>query len=530
MTIHACRDLRLGGFLGYSSGSYDTMWALNAFMQGVLLYKYQSSAGNIPPPAYAAFTASYPGPSSSYVTLNQGSCIITGVTSSLGLTGSLGQAAVVISKDAYNLSTTTGNSLGEGPVGLWLAIRSNSYPLANSGLFVITSASLSANTLYIDYRTTSSLPPAETTQMLTCSFWLPSPGSDNVNVDRTGATYAQFEAMAGNGNANQYQSQGTSTQARLILTSPDPSAYQVRLCLENLYDREYGGNGGYGTPSLTVMPGFSGSAGDFPNMTYSNPNLVAHLHAPQWFNSYSLGPNGEAELAGTLCGHDLVNVAGIGEYSGGYTTRHGFYAWGNDQTGTCVILTHGVPFIESGSLNQGATHDVMTAFGIPEDETVPLVTDNVQRLFVIGQSQVPFNGINWANGSYTNDGVTGVAFSLNNRLGPISCVMSSYVYATNQESDANGIRFDAAAADTPYLGASELLSVDLIAGTLGGLYDSSQNYNLTYSMEPRRLGRFPIARQGRAVGQPNWSTVDPALQWFHVTNGFYLPWGGIAGE
>ena len=205
MTVHSCRNLNLGGTGGYSSGSYDTMWALNAFMQGVLLYTFQSSAGNIPPPAYNVFTASYPGPSSSYITLNQGACIIPGTT------GSVGQAAVIISKDAFNLSTATGNSLGEGPIGLWLAIRSANNPLANSGIFAVTSASLSTNTLYIDYRSTSSFPPVETTQMLTCSFWLPAPGSDNANPGRTGTTYAQFVAMTGNGIAGEYQTQGAAT-------------------------------------------------------------------------------------------------------------------------------------------------------------------------------------------------------------------------------------------------------------------------------------------------------------------------------
>ena len=170
----------------------------------------------------------------------------------------------------------------------------------------------------------------------------------------------------------------------------------------------------------------------------------------------------------------------------------------------------------------------MTAFGLPEDETFPLPPSSIQRLFVIGKATTNSEDqVDWLCGCTTQDGTTGLAYSLDLKAGPITCVMASYVYASTQDANTNGIRYDTGAGDTPFLSATEVIPVDLIAGTWGNLYASNSAYPQVFNLEPRRMGRFPIARQGRSFGQPKWSTVDTAKQWYHISNGFYLPWGGV---
>jgi len=245
----------------------------------------------------------------------------------------------------------------------------------------------------------------------------------------------------------------------------------------------------------------------------------------QWFYNYVLGQN-EVELhTGGLVGHDVVNVATRGDNPSGYQTLHRFYAWGNDQTGTCVILTRGQPFVFA---TYEATQDVMTAFGLPEDETLPLPANNINRLFVVGQNQNA-NHVTWDCGTFASNGISGIAYSLDLKVGPISCVMAQYVYAALAESDGYAPRFDSAAGNTPFLSGAELISVDLIAGTYASLYAAASTYTQGFNMEPRRIGRFPIARTGWATGQTAWATADTAMTWFHANNGVYLPWGGITG-
>jgi len=403
--------------------------------------------------------------------------------------------------------------------------------LANSGIFLVTSQSLSLNALFIDYRSTS-LPFAENTAYVTASLWLPPPGSDNTNYGRTGGSeWTTFNALAGNGNTGQYQTQGSATCPRMILQSPDPSGYQVRLCFESTADTT-----GFLPPGfLSVYPGFSGSAGDFPTQNWATPTAAPHLHALQWFNLPSYPATSYYPVGGALVGFDITQTTGKGANSGFpaylYSQNKGFYAWGSDQTGTCAVFERGYPYVYQVQAN---TYDSFIIFGIPSDETQPLPADNVNRLFVIGVNQYNADRVQWACGTYSTDGVAGLAFSLDKKLGPISCVMSSYTWAANQETSygpgtTGASIFDTVAGDTPFLEATELISVDLIAGTIPSLYSFSSTNIQQLNCEPRRMGRVPFARQGRATGQATWATADTSMQWFHISNGVYLPWGGITG-
>src|SRR5579863_1850368 len=85
MTVHVCRDLVLGNN-GAATGSYDTMWALMVFMQGVLGYTPESQRGNLVPPTNGDTTITYftysggstlTPYSSSIISLHSASCYIT---------------------------------------------------------------------------------------------------------------------------------------------------------------------------------------------------------------------------------------------------------------------------------------------------------------------------------------------------------------------------------------------------------------------------------------------------------------------
>jgi hypothetical protein len=384
--------------------------------------------------------------------------------------------------------------------------------------------------LFIDYRSTSS-PPLENTAYVTASFWLPPPGSDNTNPARTGASWSSFAAFAGNGNTGQYQTNGTATFPRVLLQSPDPSGYQVRLCMESSADC----SGFVSTGFLTAIPGFSGTVGDFPTQNWASPYSAPHLHALQWFNKPSNYDVSYYPVGGSLIGFDITQTTSKGSSLGypddAYAQNKRFYAWGSDQTGTCAVFERGYAFSYA---YQATTNDSFIIFGLPYDETVPLPADNVNRLFVVGNNKNNANRIDWSCGTYSTDGNAGLAFSLDKKQGPIVCVMSSYAYAAYQTSAFGGadggLIFDSNAADTPFLDATELISVDLIAGAYANLYNFPDGTGYQgFSVEPRRLGRVPFARQGRATGQTNWSTADTPMQWFYISNGVYLPWGGITG-
>ena len=340
--------------------------------------------------------------------------------------------------------------------------------------------------------------------------------------------------MSNNGGAAlTYKTQGGATLTRMILNSPSPLGWQVRLCFESDADRTFQGTFN-AAPRLTCIPGFSGSNGDFPTSPNNDNNPAYHLHLPQWFNSTS------GSYGSTMPGLDALNVSNVG-VGGTYAVRYRFYAWGDDATGTAGIFIR----------NQTNSTDTFCMWGQPEAEPVPVPQLPVQRLFFIGNNQVRqsppsqyFPGVDWRCGPYNNDGINGMAFSLNPRLGPISCMFSTYAFAATQTSDMNAdnnfptpndnrgsIRFQTTGPFTPFLpnNGVELLPVELIAGTWDNMYGPGL-YQDVLPLEPRIMGRVPLgARFGSFVGMPVWGVADGAQQWFHIVNGFFMPWGGMTG-
>jgi hypothetical protein len=536
MTIHACRDLLIGGYRGWASGTYDTMWAISVFLQGVLGYTVSASFGTVPPPTYSDYTINYYNwngssfsvVSSSIISINSGSCWVT---------SSGGHTLLQFSTDVVNLlaaayPTNWPSGSGPWPTGnpfttrSWVALKSNLFPLANSGIFAITGSTLwlTGNYLEIDYRSPSPT-QIETGSFLQSSFWIPPPGSDNYNPSRTSNYPSWIAGQHDNGGpATSYKGQGAASGlTRMLLTSPGPLAWQVRLAIEGS-DRQFQGQTNF-TPALTCIPGFSGSAtADFPTSSNDPSNRPAyHLHLPQWLNNTS------AQYGNCMPGLDTFNIAQGGvQGPTGYNVRYRLYAWGDDTNGTCGV------FIRN---NQNSS-DAYCMWGQAEQETVPLPPLPIQRLFFIGANNQN-QGVDWRMGPYNTDGIGGMAYSMDRTLGPVACVLSSWAYVATQTSNGppggnsdNGgsIRFDKNGPLTPFMGGVlELLPVEVVAGTWDNWFNPTSFQDII-PMEPRSLGRGPLGcRFGSSITMPSWGAADTAMLWFHMTNGFFMPWGGIQG-
>ena len=542
MTIHSCRDLVIGGTGGFATGSLDTMWAASIFLQGVCNHVFESTAGAIAPPAYADLVITYYsatlGTPNTFAAIS--SSIVSMYSASCSLSGSGSTTLLQFSTDMVNLMSAA------YPVGYpqvsgawpgvvqdpfvaknWVALRSAQFPLANSGIFFISDAVsfLSANCIAIDYRTTSPT-QNELTYAISASFWTP-PGGSNQYAGALSTGNWPFNsppAWAPNGGTH-YRGNDGSTYPRQILRSPSPLGWRVRLSIETPNDTVFGGQVFSGNgPDFMCIPGITtGSGGDFLPRTFAT-NEVQHLHVPQWFNYTAAGA---PVYTGGLPGVDPFRNTNAGN-GGGNPIRYRFYAWGDDVTGTCGVFVRNI-------LNAS---DAFCMFGQAENEVVPLPSNPTARLFVVGLQQNN-QGVDWRGGTYLTDGIGGVSFSLDPRKGPISCVFSTYAYAAFQTSNGppggnsdNGgsIRFDKNGPITPFMtGSIELLPVEIIAGTWDNWYNLGTFQDIL-PMEPRLLGRAPLgARFGSSITMPSWGTADTARQWFHITNGFFMPWGGLIG-
>ncbi len=394
-----------------------------------------------------------------------------------GVSGTLNQGAgleLAFLPNAYTVSIAD--------VGRILVLKSPGNPMINSGLFRVTSVDTINNWLYINYRA-GALPPAE-----------------------TGVTWGLFASesvwypllnFTGNGVVGTYQGQGAATQNRIILQSPSSTNYQVRIAIENDYDTGTadsfgtGGTGpsnGFAAGGMTVAPGYGGnSAGDFA--VGGN-----HLHATQYFNSHA------SYLLGLT----------VGWFPKGNQSR--IYMWGDDSTGTCLAAARSVV---SGL-------DSFVHFGLTEDEEVPLPPNNAQRLFATGDNAFGGGaGIFWACGT-TSTARCGVSFGLSGQ--PITCIYSLYNATTNSgEFSGQPIRSSLNAGDNPYVSATELVTVDMLAGTLDNTDGSGVE---VWVLEGRRLGRAPFARLGRTNYGNYQTTTDSEQSWFHLVDGIFMPWQG----
>lgn len=352
-----------------------------------------------------------------------------------------------------------------------LVLRSAANPRKNSGLFRITKVDATNNRLQIDYRS-SGYPPAESNALP----WAIYESEDSV-------TYFN----GGNSQSGEYQTRTTANASRIILQSPHSSGWQVRITRESNDSQ-----GDIGGISTTITPGTGGdSLGDFQVGG-------EHLHNQLYYNDNT--------VRGGL-------TVGIGMSDNDDGTR--WYFWGDDQSGSCVIIGR----------DAGCGVNGWCLFGLPEDEPTSLPDLVVQRLFSIGDDNVLQIEQNWTSGpTDTNDNHGGCAFGLN--LTPVSCIMSTYtrlVGAQQSSSDTYTMRGQLNAADNPLTNRTELQTVDLIAGTWDNMTEGATGSG-QIALNCRRLGRVPIARLGRNnFGRYALSTDS---SWFHIFNGIWLPWEG----
>lgn len=345
-----------------------------------------------------------------------------------------------------------------------LVLKSVSNPKTNSGLFRIVSVDTVQNIAYVDF-VSSMKPINETLSWTICE-------SDSIVQFNVGSN-------AGTG----YRSNGTATCSRIILQSPHSSGWQVRLCRESTSDVANG------LLNSSVAPGFGGDAfGDFPSGG-------SHLHHFLYHNVSN------TTYRGTAAGVDKNNTK--------WPAR--FYLWGDDVTGSTVIVARGI------AAGGDTPKMLMLSFGLAEDETMPLPSRDAYRLFVLGSTVAPASeGINYSC-DFGTAFPGGAGFGLGNS--PISACYSLYAKLTGQTNVASAPRLSSAAADNSFTRETELQTVDVIVGTYDN-YDDVAGESIL-RLEPRRLGTAPFARVGRSIGEFSLASDG---SWIHLQNGVWLPW------
>lgn len=392
--------------------------------------------------------------------------------------GSTKEYYVQVPTASYTVTTSGDN-------GKILVLKSRNFPLANSGLFRVLSGSVADNAFIVDYRTPGgTFPPIETGSLSGSLDWQLWNGE---------GSFATSEVYASNGLASgHYRTWGSSTYPRLIMQSP--FGWHVRLCLESADDRWNIGDWRTGN---TVTVGMSGNiAGD-----WSVGGETTHAGA-----FWDDGVN--ASRKGNQCGIDPL-LAGFAAWTSG---QWRVFMWGDDQTGSVYFVNRNVTV---GS-------NAMCIFGMPENEPQPPPARLIHRLFTIGDSQQGNpGGPTWNIGTQNEYSYSGQAYGFVNQ--PVSCVMSSYhIIYTDAAPRAQ------VTSDNPVLKATEVIPVELLAATWLTQYIRGNVPGQNMSLEPRKMGLVPMVRQGRN-NFASWTTsTDPGRTWFHVNDGMYLPWGGLA--
>lgn len=401
-------------------------------------------------------------------------------------TGSLG--SLNQGPNDINAFSPNGYAVTAADINRILCLKSPANGMVNSGLFRVVAVDTTRNFLYIDYRSPDT-PPAETGM-----GW---------GLYENESAWNSAINTGGNGILNTYQSQLSASCSRVIIQSPSALAWQLRICLPTSYDAAFQGgavspHGYVGGGALTMAPGYGGnSVGDFQVGGQ-------HMDAALFFNKHDSNYSG-------------LNVAWFPSQNG----QHRNYLWGDDVTGN-VFAASRIVF---------GGHDCFFQVGTCEEEQTPLAPHPVQRLFVMGGNATGNfgdNGIYWAGGSQGNTGRGGASFGYSGQ--PVSCMYSIYnsiagmtfsdMYISNTPFRNLG-----SAMDTPYLQATELLPVDILAGTHDNMNVNSSGPEILV-LETRRLGTAPMVRLGPTHTGYFQTTSDGNRSWIHLNDGIYLPWQG----
>lgn len=360
-----------------------------------------------------------------------------------------------------------------GDVGRILVLKSTANPRFNSGCFVITGINAGSNRYIVNWRS-GDFPPAESADSMNWYLYENDIAAPPVHGPNNGGTG--------------YRSNGTSLTPRMILQSPHSTGWQVRICCESVGDASTNGT----VQVQTFTTGFDGnSAGDF---------LVGgrHNHAVLWHDSAS----------------PRFRCAGMPDTSSG-SVIHRFTIIGDD-TGQALAF-----------FDRNATAGSSNYFflGLPDEEPTPLPLDPVHRVFSIGNAAgSAFSGINFSfNPSSTTLMLTaGCAMGFNGV--PVTCAPGCWTYASGPGQRGSHF-YDASAGDSPWIASTELVTVELVAGSLTTFNTS---FSRVLPLEPRVMGVVPMLRQGRTNFGEFTLTTDPGKSWQHMREGVYMPWGGPA--
>lgn len=406
--------------------------------------------------------------------------VTTGSAGSFNLGGGLEQ---YFAPDVYTVTS--------GDIGRILAVRSDAYPRLNSGLFRIENVDTGSNAWLVDYRSSQD-PPAESSNLQWSLF-----EAETVHT-------AFDRSSTGNGSTTTYATTGSATNSRIILQSSHSSGWQVRLCLEST--RDYATNGT--TTYMSIAPGFDGlSSGDFSQ-------AGRHLHGAQWFNT------ADSDYAGITVGH-------VGTSAGTITYRMSL--WFDDASSGSFIAVSRL-----GEAESSTNRDGWAAFGFCEDEPLPIPTDPIMQMFTMGTYVGTSNGVSsmsWStihNTTTPYDSTTSnmslVAFGHSNQpvCGATSCYTLLRTSPNGTTTNAHP-RDKSTATDSGFINGTELLPCDVYAGVYKRALSSNER---KFVLEPRRLGRFPLARMGRVNFGAWTTTAELDNNWLHTVRGIYMPWSG----
>lgn len=328
----------------------------------------------------------------------------------------------------------------------------------------------------------ASLPPIEATDSMNWYLY-----ASDANAPANGANNTSASGS--------YRGNGDSTTPRLILQSPNSLGWQVRICNETTTDQT-------NCAPITFIPGFGGNAsGDF---------AVAgrHLHAPLFYNS-----NSSVYIGG---------APGCGDSSGTTSISYRHTIIGDDGYGLGVTMFGRRPG------NATNPKSFYVSFGLPEVNPPLIPANNEARLYCIGSGLGNdfLNDASWYFGNSTTfsnfaQGVTVQETGDTTSPIPISAGVSLLTYVSGVAQTASPI-FDGSAADNPWLGATELISVDVIAGTVNG-WGGGTAFPIS---QGRFMGTIPHIREGRSNFGEYTLTHDTNRSFQHMRRGMYIFWGG----
>jgi hypothetical protein len=479
-TTHLCRDYPTQFTLQFTSDI--AQWLLAIFLERVLGYTIVGSTN---------FTANFTPLASGTASPN-----LAGIN--YGATGGSGGISaffeVGVPSGVYVVSLAD--------VQRVLVLKSVANPTFNSGCFLVQGVDIANNRFIVDYRTADPgspvFPPPELGVSTGMQWFLYS------NDSTTPAT------RGSNGGAG-YHGNLTSTNSRIVFQSPGTwfggFVWQVRLCSENSTD--YGGTGSGPCNPNTAAPGFGGTgAGDFP----TGANGGKHLHHPMFWDTLN-NNQGADNTRAFAPGYN----GGITGGAGVSNALHRITIIGDDGGQACAIFMR--------HLNSGASpQPSQCMFGVPNNESLPLPTDNTRRLFVLGYVNGGNNGnnvnIQWGSGRNDEPFLVGNGFG---SMGlPITATTGLWTNIESNTQNASAI-WSANAADNPFLTGTELTDVDVWLGTQQ-TWNTSFNY--PYVLEPRLAGTFPFLRAGRTNFNNYQATTDASRSFYHFINGVFMRYNG----